>query len=72
VQRGAKVLEGDRLPFIHLTELDIVKVGMSGGSNAGPVFGRWGSACGSGPMTAGTQAANGFRAALLFGAAPAD
>jgi len=34
VQRGAKVLAGDKLPFIHLTELDIVKVGMSGGSNA--------------------------------------
>src|SRR5215472_14491760 len=29
--------EGDKLPFIHLTELDIVKVGMSGGSNAGAV-----------------------------------
>src|SRR5215468_11137933 len=37
VQRGAKVLAGDKLPFIHLTELDIVKVGMSAGSNAGPV-----------------------------------
>jgi len=37
VQRGAKVLAGDKLPFIHLTELDIVKVGMCGGSNAGPV-----------------------------------
>ena len=37
MQRGAKVLKDDKLPFIHLTELDIVKVGMSGGSNAGPV-----------------------------------
>ena len=37
VQRGAKVLDGDKLPFIHLPEIDIVKVGMSGGSNAGPV-----------------------------------
>ena len=26
VQRGAKVLAGDKLPFIHLTELDIVNV----------------------------------------------
>src|SRR5215469_8424236 len=39
VQRGAKVLAGDKLPFIHLTELDIVKVGMSGGWNAGPARG---------------------------------
>jgi hypothetical protein len=38
VQRGEKVLEGDKLRFIHLIERDIVKVGMSGGSNAGPVI----------------------------------
>jgi hypothetical protein len=37
LKRGAKVLAGDKLPFIHLRELDIVKVGMSGGSNASPV-----------------------------------
>ena len=37
VQRGAEVLKGDKLPFIHLIESDIVKVGMSGESNAGPV-----------------------------------
>ena len=37
MQRGAKVLAGDKLPFIHWLSSNIVKVGMSRGSNADPV-----------------------------------